>query len=130
MPPASSVPAALDAALQSLACARLGALGTMAADKAEIAWDAATEGWDSAGRDRVRAAAASLDALGNTEDRARNHFIKAFRARHGADRAGWTEDLRREFESGIAAHTRRKQEELERVIAELSRGLPVKECTE
>ena len=36
-------------------------------------------------------------------DRKRNHFLKAFRGEHGADRRGYSESVRRAFEEGLEA---------------------------
>ncbi len=36
-------------------------------------------------------------------DRKRNHFLKAFRGEHGADRRGYSEGVRRAFEEGLDA---------------------------
>jgi hypothetical protein len=36
-------------------------------------------------------------------DRKRNHFLKAFRGEHGADRRGYSEDTLRAFEEGLEA---------------------------
>ena len=45
-------------------------------------------------------------------DRARNHYLRDFRARHGADRRAWSAEVAREYEQGIAALNEREDARL------------------
>lgn len=48
-------------------------------------------------RDRTRSWVERQDAL----DRKRNHFLKAFRGEHGADRRQYSEEVRGAYEAGL-----------------------------
>ncbi len=50
-------------------------------------------------RDSMRGWIERQDAL----DRGRNHFLKAFRTKHGFDRSAYTPEQLAEFDSGLAA---------------------------
>jgi hypothetical protein len=55
-------------------------------------------------------------------DRERNHFLKAFRQRHGFDRAAYTPALLAEFESGLDRINAQVTAERRAVAAELLAG--------
>jgi hypothetical protein len=50
---------------------------------------------------RARAVAAAWVAEQDRLDRKRNHFLKAFRAKHGFERAAYAPDVLREYEQGL-----------------------------
>lgn len=52
-------------------------------------------------------------------DRKRNHFLKAFRGEHGADRRGYSEEVLRAFEEGLDAVNAQVSEALEEAAASL-----------
>jgi hypothetical protein len=60
---------------------------------------------------RVRAALAAWVARNDQLDRDRNHFLKAFRSRHGFDRRAWDSERLAEYEQGLAAINARVDDE-------------------
>jgi hypothetical protein len=54
------------------------------------------------GWDRVRSAMTEWIERQDALDRKRNHFLKEFRGRHGADRTKYASEIVAEFEAGLA----------------------------
>ncbi|MEY2746419.1 MAG: hypothetical protein RL112_1461 [Planctomycetota bacterium] len=52
-------------------------------------------------------------------DRERNHYLKAFRHKHGFDRRAWSKELLAEYEVGLASIAAREDEERLRSAAAL-----------
>ena len=59
---------------------------------------------DTAGSEveRLRAALAAWVERNDRLDRDRNHFLKAFRTKHGFDRRAWSPELLAEYDQGLA----------------------------
>ena len=52
--------------------------------------------------ERIRGVTAAWIARQDALDRKRNHFLKAFRGRHGFDRTAYAPEILAEFEAGLA----------------------------
>jgi len=65
--------------------------------------------------DRLHHWVVDQDAL----DRERNHYLKAFRHKHGFDRRAWSKELLAEYEFGLASIAAREDEERLRSAAAL-----------
>jgi hypothetical protein len=57
---------------------------------------------DAAQLTRIRAALTKWVERQDALDRERNHFLKAFRGKHGADRRAYSTELQVQFDSGLA----------------------------
>lgn len=114
MPDRDSLLRALDLSLQAGGYAQLGPLGQQLLEDTRRDVAAATAGWTEPARAALLESSASLHAAHHELDRARNHFIKHFRARHGADTKAWTPALKSEFDGGIENFTRQKRDLVER----------------
>ena len=57
-------------------------------------------------------------------DRDRNHFLKAFRTKHGFDRRAWTPELLAEYEQGLAEINARVETERHAAARELVADRP------
>ena len=75
-------------------------LGPRGAELFETLWP---DGLAPAALARVRAELADWIARQDALDRKRNHFLRAFRGAHGADRAQYGPDEARAFEDGLSA---------------------------
>ena len=62
--------------------------------------------------ERLRAELAAWVGQQDGLDRARNHFLRDFRAQHGADRRAWSDDIARAYEQGISALNERESARL------------------
>jgi hypothetical protein len=62
--------------------------------------------------ERLRAELAAWVGQQDGLDRARNHFLRDFRAQHGADRRAWSAETARDYERGIAALSAREDARL------------------
>ena len=62
--------------------------------------------------ERLRGVLATWVARADQLDRDRNHFLKAFRQRHGFDRRAYTAEQLADYEAGLAEVNGRSQREL------------------
>ncbi|MEK7468395.1 MAG: hypothetical protein AAB074_13380 [Planctomycetota bacterium] len=119
MPERETIRKAIDVALQAAAYDQLGPAGTDLAAGARRELAALTDGWPDASRARLTAAALGLERDRHQLDRGRNHFIKDFRLRHGANAREYSLEIRSQMEAGMADFNRRKSLAIDEAAARL-----------
>ena len=82
-------------------------------------WPDASDAHAEQIRARMNAWVVEQDAL----DRKRNHFIKAFRQKHGFDRVRWTREQSEEFDFGLAKINAGEDDSRRRAALELLQSL-------
>jgi hypothetical protein len=127
MPDLDSIARALQYALEVTAYGRLGPVGESLAEAARRDLSAATLAWTEPHRVALASAAVRLAAQQADLDRGRNHFIRDFRGRHGADPKAWAPGLQDQYDTGIARFTRRKSDALELAASRLAAELNFQE---
>ena len=110
MPPRSPVERALELFVQAGLYASLGPSTEELAAATRRDLGEVVDSWPERSRQALAATAGRVTTVQRELDRGRNHFIKAFRARHGAENAAWPAELRNEFDRGLAEFTRKKDE--------------------
>lgn len=114
MPDRESLLRALELSLQAGRYSQLGPLAHQLLEDTRRDVASATAAWTDPARAALLESSTTLHSSHHELDRARNHFIKHFRARHGADPKSWTPALKSEFDGGIENFTRQKRDLVER----------------
>jgi hypothetical protein len=77
-------------------------------------------GLDEPATDRFRATMSGWIEQQDALDRKRNHFLKAFRGRHGFDRNAYASDVLAEYDAGLAKLASEEDSARHRAAAELA----------
>jgi hypothetical protein len=79
-------------------------------------------GLDPSASDRFRATLSGWIEKQDALDRKRNHFLKAFRGRHGFDRTSYTPEILAEYEAGLAGIASEEDAARRRAAEELAKS--------